>query len=347
MTDTAYSVESQQLPQRARAWPQPSRWTAIEKGRSRVCHLGCGASAFVCRALFVIASRAARRALAQLERELAGLALRLTRRDSRPQSHALGAARSCALIGALCAPRSPLYPASARLIARLPRVLFDAGRDEPRVAAIARVYLSAVDGDFSAPTFLAFIQALQAHEPLTFDELWNIAAFLQFVAARIAAARRSRIAARRGNRSRSFVLHSHRKPACHSTCRLGFSDRATHRLRCTAAAGSRWDLREDGFREPAALSQARCIHRPPLGLHRAGSSAGCARSGPPGRRPGRPAIRACSAAASTLATISSIRDSPGSPQWWVFTASCLAPAPICARRMLRTSISAACSFFPA
>ena len=31
------------------------------------------------------------------------------------------------------------------------------------------------------PTFTQFIRALQEHEPLTVDELWNIAAFLQLV----------------------------------------------------------------------------------------------------------------------------------------------------------------------
>ena len=37
-----------------------------------------------------------------------------------------------------------------------------------------------VDGDFSASTLSAFIEALQVHEPLRVDELWNVAPFLQF-----------------------------------------------------------------------------------------------------------------------------------------------------------------------
>jgi hypothetical protein len=63
---------------------------------------------------------------------------------------------------------------------RLPRILLAGRQDEPRVAAAASAYLRAVDGDFSAPTFHAFIHALQAHEPLIVDELRSIAAFLKF-----------------------------------------------------------------------------------------------------------------------------------------------------------------------
>jgi hypothetical protein len=66
-------------------------------------------------------------------------------------------------------------------IARLPRVVLQAQKDEPRAAAIATAYLRAVDGNFSAPAFRDFIQALQAHDPLTLDELWKVAAFLKFI----------------------------------------------------------------------------------------------------------------------------------------------------------------------
>jgi hypothetical protein len=37
------------------------------------------------------------------------------------------------------------------VIARLPRVVLPAQKDEPRAAAVATAYLRAVDGDFSAP----------------------------------------------------------------------------------------------------------------------------------------------------------------------------------------------------
>ncbi len=67
------------------------------------------------------------------------------------------------------------------MIDRLPRVLFPTGKDEPRIAAVARVYLNAVDGAFAAPTFCVFVNAMQAREPLSLDELWSASALLQFV----------------------------------------------------------------------------------------------------------------------------------------------------------------------
>jgi cyclic beta-1,2-glucan glucanotransferase len=65
-------------------------------------------------------------------------------------------------------------------LARLPRLVLDSGHDEPRVAAIARIYLEAVNGNFSAQTFHEFIRAVQAHEPLNVEELWSIGTFLKF-----------------------------------------------------------------------------------------------------------------------------------------------------------------------
>jgi cyclic beta-1,2-glucan synthetase len=67
-----------------------------------------------------------------------------------------------------------------RVVGRLPRVVLPAQKDEPRAAAVATAYLRAVDGNFSAPAFRDFIRALQAHDPLTLDELWNASAFLKF-----------------------------------------------------------------------------------------------------------------------------------------------------------------------
>jgi cyclic beta-1,2-glucan synthetase len=65
-------------------------------------------------------------------------------------------------------------------LARLPRVILGPWIDEPRVAAVVRIYLHAVDGSFSAPTFHAFMQAVQAHEPLNVEELWSVGTFLKF-----------------------------------------------------------------------------------------------------------------------------------------------------------------------
>ena len=66
-------------------------------------------------------------------------------------------------------------------IARLPRIMFPGGKEEPRIAVASRIYIEAVKNDFSLLTFTHFIKAVQAHEPLTADELWNSAIFLQFV----------------------------------------------------------------------------------------------------------------------------------------------------------------------
>ncbi len=67
-----------------------------------------------------------------------------------------------------------------RRIAELPRLVPAPREDEPRVAGLARAYLRAVDGAFSAPAFRAFIELVQAREPLNVDELWSISAFLRF-----------------------------------------------------------------------------------------------------------------------------------------------------------------------
>jgi cyclic beta-1,2-glucan synthetase len=67
-----------------------------------------------------------------------------------------------------------------RKIAQLPRLALVPRQDEPRIAAVARAYLRAVDGSFSALTFRTFIEFLQAHEPLNVEELWSAGAFLRF-----------------------------------------------------------------------------------------------------------------------------------------------------------------------
>jgi hypothetical protein len=75
----------------------------------------------------------------------------------------------------------PPLAESARVVAQLPRIVLDANRDEPRAAAIAELYLGAVDGEFSAQTFSTFISELQRHESLSLAELWMTADFLKFV----------------------------------------------------------------------------------------------------------------------------------------------------------------------
>lgn len=67
-----------------------------------------------------------------------------------------------------------------RHVARLPRVMLAGKQDEPRVASVAATYLRAVDGVFAAPTFQEFVHAIQAHEPLIINELWDVGAFLKF-----------------------------------------------------------------------------------------------------------------------------------------------------------------------
>jgi cyclic beta-1,2-glucan synthetase len=65
-------------------------------------------------------------------------------------------------------------------VARLPRLVLSPRLDEPRMAAVARVYLQAVDGIFLAPTFREFMRAIQTHDPLNADELWSVGTFLKF-----------------------------------------------------------------------------------------------------------------------------------------------------------------------
>ena len=129
---------------------------------------------------FVTRVAATRRALEALEKDLA------TRRLQKEVPGSNGAASgSDALIELSQSPRllrSALAAVSdrPRKIAELPRVVSTAESDEPRVAKVASLYLQAVDGEFSALSFRAFIQELQREEPLLLEELWNIAAFLNF-----------------------------------------------------------------------------------------------------------------------------------------------------------------------
>ena len=69
---------------------------------------------------------------------------------------------------------------NARVVARLPRINLPPRGEEPRIAAVAALYLRAVEGAFSADTFSTLAQELQTNDPLTVNELWNLPAFLQF-----------------------------------------------------------------------------------------------------------------------------------------------------------------------
>ncbi len=123
--------------------------------------------------------RAAREALAQLEASLGRQSVAVVPTD--PQL----VARRSALLELGASHRTFRAAITAvsdkpRQIAQLPRLAPNPRQDEPRIAAVARAYLQAVNGTFSAPTFRAFIGLLQAHEPLNVDELWSVGAFLKF-----------------------------------------------------------------------------------------------------------------------------------------------------------------------
>jgi cyclic beta-1,2-glucan synthetase len=53
--------------------------------------------------------------------------------------------------------------------------------EEPRLVTLCASYLRAVDGKASAATFIMYLRALQEHDPLTLNEVWNLPGYLQFV----------------------------------------------------------------------------------------------------------------------------------------------------------------------
>ncbi len=67
-----------------------------------------------------------------------------------------------------------------QVIEQLPHILLTSGREDPRIAGVAHIYLGAVDGVFDPASFCAFLRMLQTREPLTLDELSNVVTFLQF-----------------------------------------------------------------------------------------------------------------------------------------------------------------------
>lgn len=123
---------------------------------------------------------AARLALRQFEKDVAALALESPAQAAGPAA-AIAALRDMRENPRLLRSAIAAVAESNRLLARLPRVMHAHRHEEPRVAAIARLYFTSIDEPFSPDTFTAFIRALQEHEPLNLDELWNIGAFLKFV----------------------------------------------------------------------------------------------------------------------------------------------------------------------
>jgi len=65
-------------------------------------------------------------------------------------------------------------------LARLPRIVAAGREDEPRISAAAGAYFRATNREFATPTLRGFVHALQAFDPLTFDELSNLNSFLSF-----------------------------------------------------------------------------------------------------------------------------------------------------------------------
>ena len=123
--------------------------------------------------------QAARGALKQLETDLAQRPPAHADEDSQTASQGSVVLELCSSARLL---RSAIHSVSnhPKMLARLPRVILSAPQDEPRVATVAALYVTAVEGDFSPQTFRIFMNALQGHEPLNLDELWQIAAFLRF-----------------------------------------------------------------------------------------------------------------------------------------------------------------------
>jgi hypothetical protein len=118
---------------------------------------------------------AAKRALLKLEAELA--ALPAAPPNPTPQMIGLMDMRAnprllrSAVIAADVKPRD---------LRKLPRILVSGREDEPRIAAVSTLYLKTVRGEYSDATFTAFLGSMQAHDPLTVFELWQLPSFLRF-----------------------------------------------------------------------------------------------------------------------------------------------------------------------
>jgi hypothetical protein len=118
---------------------------------------------------------AARNAIQSLERQLAALPASASESDRR-------------IIGLLDLRANPRILRSAVTGVEpgpserdlLPRVTLADHQDEPRVATLSAAYLPAIKGLPDAVTFTTFLRALQAHDPLTLKEIWNIPGYLRF-----------------------------------------------------------------------------------------------------------------------------------------------------------------------
>lgn len=62
----------------------------------------------------------------------------------------------------------------------LPRILSPHDSDEPRLAGLSHLYLRACNDTIKAESFVFFLRELQAHEPLTLLEIWNVPSYLNF-----------------------------------------------------------------------------------------------------------------------------------------------------------------------
>src|SRR4051794_24499443 len=118
---------------------------------------------------------ARRNELVKLEGELAALHLDSAGSDARTSAFLDMRANARLLRTGIVA--ATLKPQD---LLKLPRIPRSDRQDEPRIAGICALYIRTVRGEFSEPTFIAFIRALQEHDPLTVFELWNVSAFLRF-----------------------------------------------------------------------------------------------------------------------------------------------------------------------
>lgn len=121
----------------------------------------------------------ARIALRQLENELAHAPVSGAKEDA---DRALQQAAILDLLSNIRLLRAAVIGVSEspRELARLPRINQPERGEEPRIIAVANLYLRTAEAKFSAITFSAFIEELQSVDSLTVGELWNLPAFLQF-----------------------------------------------------------------------------------------------------------------------------------------------------------------------
>ncbi len=129
---------------------------------------------------FMARVRAARRSLVELERELARHPVPEVT-DDAAQTAYRGALLELGASHRLLRSALGSVADRPRAIACLPRVMVASKQEEPRAATVAGTYLAAVEGVFSGPAFSGFVRAIQEHEPLNVDELWNLSSFLRFV----------------------------------------------------------------------------------------------------------------------------------------------------------------------